>query len=813
MFFSLLLTLFLVITPIFGKSIDFQESIILYGIIILFFIFSKLRHIPLYFLSKKFILFESTLIILYIISSLFSKNIGFSYYSFFRFIFSLTLLNLCLCNLNNHKLSKFVLLSSMIYGLIFILNKFNLVHLLPRSFNDNFILQIWGHSYLADFIIIAIPITVYKLIYKTPTSLKSKLLYLLSLIFLLTVIILTNSRSAIVSLIIGITFLVIPKIRKIYKPLFYFSIVFAIALFINQILYFQKSSFKSIDGNRLEYWQQALRGFIASPLVGNGPNNFFYINKKYESQPFSNTNYAHNYFLESLALNGIFFTLIFFGFIAFCLKYQFHHQPLNFAIGIITLSNTLLDPAWNSFGIFCLSLFYIFSQNPLIVSSNSPSSSKRLNYIFSSILIILATFYYLSKTAADILYINNHQESSLHFDPFNLDNPLSLDSNHLNFTLAQYSHDIFLFQELTNTIPLPQSEGYYYQLFSLSPKENLAQYSQLANYYLKTNQQDKLISLLSLIKTNISPANYSQKESIPLAQIYYQTALTQWNNKQFEIAIINFQNALNFSKGWAYFYIELANAYWNSGQKQRAVDLLQIDCQKAQFSQKDCQKYYYDNQDKFPTPGNKQSLIALIDTWYLPLSTADSQQVSYYRQLIKTTSLPQSENYFYLVFQIDPRRNFDLYFQLANYYYTQNQFDKLTKLLSLITNNIETDTYSASTMAETLPLAKIFYHFALIKFEEKSYDSAIYYFQEAIRFSKDWIDLRLELANAFWSIDKKDLAKKQLDVICQENHVNQEYCRLYLKLFPKNLPLPGRPSLIEKIDNLHPYAVNGIPLR
>jgi O-antigen ligase len=803
MSFSLLLALFLVITPIFGKSIDYRESIVLYAAIILFFLFSRFRRSPSLILHKKFILFEIILILLYIVSTIFSKNISFSYYGLIRFLFTLTLLNLSLTNVKDALLSKLIHYSSLIYALVFLLNKFNLIQLLPRPFYDNFILQIWGHSYLADIIIMAIPIVIYQLIYQIHSGLKNKLFQFFSLLLLLSTLILTNSRSGAISLAIGSAYLLIPKIKNIFKPLVLLLAIFLIAYFTNQFLYLQESTLKSPGGNRLEYWKQALNGFTESPILGNGPNNFFYINKKYQSQANSNTNYAHNYFLESLALNGLPYTLIFFAFVLLSLKYQLHRHPLNFSIGLIALINTLLDPAWNSLGIFCLSLFYIFNQNPLVVVPTSKSSPKKLFTTFSFVIFAIICLFYLTKTAADILYIRGQKLTSLRLDPFNLDNSLSLDPKFLDFTIFLNSHNIFLFREMTRIIPLPQSETYYYQLFSLSPKENLAQYTQLATFYLQTKQQDKLTSLLSSINKNITPTIYPIEETISIAKIYYQVALLQWDKHDFTAAIDNFKNAVVFSKGWGEFQIELANAYWSYGQKDLATNQLQVECQEIPLSSQSCQNFLNSNQ--FSQPGIKQYNIKLIDPGFFPLSDANAQLLTYYRQEIANNTLPKNENYFYKIFEIDPRRNLDLYTQLANYYLTEKQFDKLAQILSLTSYNINTETHSTAPMHETLPIAKIFYHFALIKFEVKQYDEALYYFKEAVRFSRDWIDFQIEYANALFSIGQKDQALIQLKTECQKDWVYNNYCNLFFKQFNDNLPLPGRPAMLQKIDNLTPY--------
>jgi O-antigen ligase len=802
MSFSLLLTLFLVITPIFGKSIDFQESIILYGGVILFSIFNFFRRSPSFRLQKKFLIFEIILILLYAVSTIFSRNIGFSYYGFFRYLFTLTFLNLCLTNLKIKNLTKYITYFSLIYGFIFILNKLNLITLNPRPYYDNFILQIWGHSYLADFIILAIPIGIYQLIYQSPKKIKSKLFYYFSLLFLLVVLILTNSRSAAFAVTIGTLFLYLPKIKRIFKPFILLFAIFVLGYFANQIIYQQKSPLKAPDGDRFEYWQQAIKGFWESPLIGVGPNNFFYLNKKYESQMNSDTNYAHNLFFESLALNGLPFTLIFFGLIFLGLRYQFQHNILNFSLGLTSLINTLLDPSWNSFGIFCLSLFYIFYQYPLVVTPTSKSIHSKINLYFSSITFFLICLYYLTKTAADILYISGQKLLSLRFDPFSLDNSLSLSPNFQKFTISLYANDVFLYQQLAATTPLPDSEKYYYLLFSLSPKENITQYAQLANYYLQQNQYSQLNFVLHLITQNINPQDSDTQDSISVAKVFYHTALTEWKNHQFDSALEHFQNAVTYSQGWGNFQIELANAYWSLDEKDLALKQLQNECSKYPPSLKSCQEYLAQNPENLSLPGNQQNLIDSLNLSTFPPSAATLKQIASYRELIKNTPLPQSENYFYQIFNLNPNSNLDLYTKLANYYLNENNLNELTPLLSLISQNIDVN---KQTMSDVLPLAKIYYHMALLKWQSQRLNEAIPYFQNAVLFSQQWGYFHIELANAYWSLNQKNLALNQLKVECQKYPVSFKYCQEYLKKYSHNFLPPGTPSMLNLINNLLPY--------
>lgn len=611
MSFSFLLTIFTLCLPIFGKSFDYQESVIVFGCTLLFYFFGR-KIKPNNNLHQNFILWEIVLICLFLVSTIFSQNIGFSYYAFIKFLFTLLLLNLVLKFLNPKIFSKCLLFSSLIYGIIFILIQRQIIHVASKAYLDNFLLQIWGHSYFADFIILAYPISLFNLIYQK-NSRQYQLFYFISSFFLFIALILTHSRSAAIAFIIENTILLLPKIKKILRPIILIPLFLLVTLFISQ-LFFQNLPLKSWDGDRPEYWHQAIRAFINSPLLGQGPGNFNYVNKLYESYPNSNTNYAHSSLLESLCLQGLPYTIVLFGLIFLSLFFQFKNvHLLNFTIGTATLINSFLDPSWSSLGIFIISLFYIFNQNPKIIISEK-SSAKPSNKL-NSFLFIICLIYFLSKTTADILYLKNFQSLSLYFDPFNINTRQNLISTKLESTEFLYAHNIFLEKYLIQIYPLPIGESSYYRLFSLSPKENLWEYYQLANYYYQQKNFSKLDALLSQVINNINIPRSLITETMPLAKVSYYLALDEWSQKQYDSAIKHFQYAIPLSQGWSLFYIELANAYWFTGQKDLALKELNEECLKYPISYKHCQQYLNTSENNFFKPGNpkiKDVIDALV---------------------------------------------------------------------------------------------------------------------------------------------------------------------------------------------------------
>lgn len=607
MTFSFLLSYFLLLLPVFGKAINYSESILLYGGTIFLLIFSIFNP-PLRQLQKKFVIYQLILVLLSIFSTVFSKNISFSYYGLFNFIFSLIIINMSLCYLDVKKTSKLLTYFSLTYSSIFLLNKYKILTLsLDRSFDD-FLPQVWGHSYLADFLIFTIPFLLYKIIYSKSHVLKLKnIFYILSLIFIFIALLLTNSRSAVVALSISTIYIVYPKISKYFRPIFICLIVSFVIFFCYQTL-IKNPNIKSVDGNRLEYWHESLKAFIDRPVFGHGLGNFFYINKQYQNIPFTNTNYAHNSFFEFLCLNGLPFTIFFFSIISSSLIYQYQKKPLSFIIALTATINSFFDPSWNSIGIFCISLFYILSENPSFTKKVQLPYDNKNNYLKILVIIIISLFF-ISKTTSDYLFITNRYSLSIHTDPFNINPRLADLNNNLSSTILLNKNNPSLYISLiNNTIPNQNNEKYYSKLIEINPKENISIYSILANYYFDSKNFTKLSALLSSIDKNIVPSNHPISETLPIAKIAYNLAINKWNSNQLDLSIDNLKLATKFSQGWSHFHIELANAYWHNNKKYLAQKQIEKECLKYPNSKKHCLEYLDTYRNYFLQPGTNDFL-------------------------------------------------------------------------------------------------------------------------------------------------------------------------------------------------------------
>ena len=157
--------IYVLILPVFGKAIDYQESIIFYGLPFFFFLnlFSQTKN-KYYLPTKHNVIIQIALIILFIISTFLSINPGTSYYTLFTFITVLLIFNLSAVYITDlETFFRLIIVFSCIYASILIGARLHLFNIPVKPVGDNFILQIWGHSYLADLLIFPLIIIISKI--------------------------------------------------------------------------------------------------------------------------------------------------------------------------------------------------------------------------------------------------------------------------------------------------------------------------------------------------------------------------------------------------------------------------------------------------------------------------------------------------------------------------------------------------------------------------------------------------------------------------------------------------------------------------
>jgi len=530
---------------------------------------------------------------LFAISTILSINPGTSYYSLFTFLTIFLIFNLSSIYLKDLTFFyKLLIIFSCIYAFILIGSNLHLINLPIKPVSDNFILQIWGHSYSADFLIFSVILIISKInpqniIYSLPISL-----------FLTVSLILTNSRSAIIAVVTGIIFL-LPK--NIFQ--FVIKIFLIICLVFGLIYVFRQSTgstnyySKTLTGSRFEYWQQALTGFQRSPLFGNGPSTFGIINQQLSADQKTTSNYVHNLILEFLTDNGIFFTFIFFLFVMLGLKTQYQKNNLLFCLCLASFINSMFDPSWSSPGIFIITLIFLFHNNSSLFSTKK--IYIKINNLFLTVLSILVLIFFVSKTSSDLLYFVGSYDLSQKIDPFNLNSILkTVNTNNLITIQKIYPNETLIYKTLIEKYPLPQSEPYYYQLFKLEPLSSFNYYLKLSSYYLETNDP-KTISLVSEIISKY-PTIHNHRLALTLNRLALQ-----------KDPVFYYQKSIDAAPNWAPLYIDYANYLWHKNQKNEAIDILK-ECQKLNAPALECSQYLQSNNFKlypagtYPIPSPEQ---------------------------------------------------------------------------------------------------------------------------------------------------------------------------------------------------------------
>lgn len=583
---------FILILPIFGKGIDYQESLLFYGVPI-FFAFQLLinnqQTRPLPKARPQLIA-----LFLYLISVIFSVSIGSSYYTLMNFITVLLIFNIGSIYLpSEDHFKKGIVYAATIYSLITIVYKYYLPGIFLSEFSDNVFVQNWGHSYIADFLVFSIPILIHGI------QPKKSHLPLLLITFISLAIISTNSRSSIVALTVGIMFI---KSQHPYQHVIKIMLIAGMLISLTYIFLFSHH-LKSPHGSRPEYWTQALSGFIRSPIVGIGPGNFNIINRQYRQSITSTTNYAHNSVLESLVGNGALFTIFTFYLIGYGLWHQFHRHRLFFVIGTISLINSFLDPSWSSPGILALTLIIIFWK---INSSPKPSPH------FITLLTITIFLFLISKVSSDVFYSQSKYEKSLKLDPFNPNSLSKMVASKQSQIRLLYKNDPNFINLLTSIEYLPENEADFYRSFQLDPHGSTNQMVRLIYYYTKVGDYSKLQAIMPQAYSSINPITIPFNLSMEISKSMYKLGLHEWKQQKYDLALTHFQKAVIYSRHWSHFEIELATALWQSGQEEAAWKQL-TGCQQNSASAKHCQEFEIEAKaGRWPAPGTFDEVISSL---------------------------------------------------------------------------------------------------------------------------------------------------------------------------------------------------------
>lgn len=605
---KIIFLIILFVFPLFGKIIDFNESIFFYSlpsVLIFYIIIAKKESLKL---KSKPVILTSLIIGLFTISYLFSKNFGSSYYFLFIFINSLLMALVAIKKILPNNFEKGLLISTGIYSIVFLLNKFSFINLNTSILNDNVIKQIYGHSYLADLIVLVFPFILFRI--NSSSSKKQKYLNYFLFIFFLIILILTNSRSGITAVMFGLFFVnSTNKIQKITKIVLIG--LFLIFLGISFTPKYQNKFDKTIIGERNQYWAIAFKGFLDSPIIGNGPNTFSLIRREKQIKS-TITSVTHNSLLTFLCENGIIFTFIIFIAIFYGLKNTRKNNNIFFVASIIAIIHSFLDPTWNSPGILIISLYLIFYYSSIYTDNKKEKNTSLLIFL----LALISFIFFALDTISNQLLISHKYEQSLKFNPFNLNSRIAIMSRfnmqndlwkkNLNFTLKYFGKNEIVYKTLIEIIPYPKNEEYYYKLFKLNPKENYSYYLKLLENIKKNNDHIKLETLFKYLNENYNENEIPVETAIPISKESYNYAVNVFQNDKTK-ALDYFELTVKLVPYSGFYQVDLSNALWHSNQKEKALTQLNTNCQEYLKAKDQCSTYLNAHQEvNFNQPGTKE---------------------------------------------------------------------------------------------------------------------------------------------------------------------------------------------------------------
>jgi hypothetical protein len=359
------------------------------------------------------ILFLGVLII-FTVSTLFSISLSRSYIELLRyFAYFLIFISVRHGNFDIRGIQTIcfsVLIASGFFAsVLFLLVKIPIFEPLILQFsNTNLIYSGAGHSRLAELLIFILPFIMIKSIHSRKKS--SKIAGLSLTAYFIFVLFLCQSRAVVFCIAISFLFYGIKhrlnKSFALWISLFgIFTIIYLIAVFVisdfipktNLTLFL----YKPIKNEyRLIHIQQAIQGFIASPLYGNGLDTYRYISEKYKTDYFQSAGYAHNHFIEIFTDTGLFGGLWFLLFIGIVLHKAHHSVQLlqatstDIALFISVLStslHSLFDFDWHFISLFLL--FWIFLGLLLKTKTNT---SDRFSFFFHQMIYIIIFMCFLT---------------------------------------------------------------------------------------------------------------------------------------------------------------------------------------------------------------------------------------------------------------------------------------------------------------------------------------------------------------------------------------------------------------------------------
>lgn len=483
--------------------------------------------------------------------------------SYFLFFF----LSLNLFNSKNLKL----LISGLIINSL-TLSLVSFYYLLPDVKKPetvmNLVYSLYGHSHLADFLLLSLPLVIVFYL-KKKTLLRFLVLSFLFLSFLLTF---SRASFLVLSLTLFFLFYQLKKFnfQKFNPQVFLFFLIpvfWLLGIFASSLLYpiplgkppknwLERQAIKRVDTKRLEYFHQALVIFKNHAITGSGPGTFYLGSLRYQKSPVSWSEYSHNHYLQTLSETGVLGFTSFSLLLAWLLKTNFkivkrEKNPYLIALYAGLLASTLhsfFDFDWQFPGIFIW--FWVINAVILSFSRKTLTSQKlKLPFFVISLFLFILGFIFL--------FFGNPIKA----DPQNPEIYLKMAEK--NQEEGKFEEARKNFAEAAKFNPLDDPSIYQkWAQISLNPKEKI---QILKKYYHLTSAftwQD---------------CGFKTKE---ISKLYYQLGKTLYEEKNYPEAEKMIVKTLNDLDNWELDYYALLKKILIAQGKEESYSFYSLMCQK-----------------------------------------------------------------------------------------------------------------------------------------------------------------------------------------------------------------------------------------
>lgn len=591
------------------------------------------------------------------LSTVFSISLGYSVLEFAELLGIFVYFVIFYLTIKNESDLKIFSFSILMVGFFLSIQSLYYIFFPPERLKSmNLVYAVFGHNHLSDYLLFVIPISAFLFIHSKGRS-RSLVSGLLLLFFFLSFY-LTFARAALAVLSLATLSLIWFYKPTASKSLFLFFLGFLPVIIISSILFLSHSGLekqlalpnrqdqwlmrqlrKPLDKEgRLQYWQQAVKGFALHPFFGNGPGTFRLTSRRFQEKPNLTSWFAHNNFLQVLSETGILgFVLLLFLLLSLARQIKKPSKKSSYVfpilVGVVaSLAQSVVDFNFDFLAIYLL--FWLALSAVLKLSHQSNATTYKIPRILIFLVSLICFLFVVSSFISAYFSYRANQAKSVSeklaytcrrfsfflptfdtqkldsFPFFNLTSDPALLSCLIESSIFWNKEDANIYQRIASLYPAPEifekiilldplySAPYHGRLFQLALdkddmqsaidhlgaaavvliKHQAAAYPGLIQQpsmsYQLPEGNSQLNKELVGVLRAIPGGYYLEPFSPGLAKVFYRLGLIAFRHSEMKLTENLWQTSVFLAPEWSYFHIELANLYLADGKTEVAKQKL-----------------------------------------------------------------------------------------------------------------------------------------------------------------------------------------------------------------------------------------------